>query len=176
MRGNRTDIFILIICIGIASALIYRYKEINKGIPNSYEKQAYQINEDVDLDDLEIKVESYDIVKGSDEATNDKIFLRAQIKNESSNVIDASSLMFNSKLSDGFEYLDSFNIEEKDRERLKALKSKETLQFSVYYSSAPGRMNFDDGLKFYISNELYKNQITQKYNEGKFYAKYIELK
>lgn len=175
MKGKiKYIIFIIIVCISII--LSFRYKEINKDSPNAYEKQVYKVNELVELDNLEFKINSYDIIRGKEETANDKIILNIEMKNKSPEKLDIKTLISNSKLSDGFEYLDAPGVDEKDLKKIQGLAPGEVLEATIYYSSAPNRINFDNGLQFYIANDLYKTQIRERYDERKFYAKYIELK
>lgn len=176
MKGKIKYISIAVVLLCIIITFGYRYKEINKGVPKSYQKDAYKVNEVVDLDELEFKINSYNIVKGDEESENTEIIVNVELKNNGCNNIDVKGLLINSKLSDGFQYIDSANISEQVYQQLQSLGKGETLTFSMEYSSPPELMDFDNGLEFYVYNELYKNQIAEKYKDGKFYAKYVELK
>ncbi|MBE6048070.1 MAG: DUF4352 domain-containing protein, partial [Clostridium sp.] len=154
----------------------FRYKQINKDVPNAYEKQVYKVSEIAELDDLDFKINSYNIIKGEDKATNDNIILNIEIKNKSSQKINIKSLIFDSRLSDGFDYIDTASVDEKYYDDIEGgLDAGKVLKFDLHYSAIHNNISFDNPLQFYIPNCFYEKQIREKYNEKKFYAKYIEL-
>jgi len=176
MNNKKKYIFIVIISIFVLITLGCRYAKINKDVPNAYEKQSYDINQNIDLDNLQLVVKSYSIDKtGDNNYNNTDVSLELEIKNKSDTTIDGTALIYNSKLATGFSYQDCANIEDNDLQNLKNLKAKDELKFSINYSLAPEQLENIESLKFYISNILYKDEIIEKYKDLIFYSKYIEL-
>lgn len=179
MNNRKKNIFIVVLGIIISVGLGYRYIQINKDIPKSYEKQSYNIQENINLDDLKFVVKSYSINKNgseNDDSVNVDFSITLGVENKSNSTIDATPIIFNSKLATEFQYQDSPNISNKDIEKLKNLKKGEKFEFTVSYSMLSELVKDKDTFKFYIANELYKNEIMEKYKESKLYSKYVELK
>lgn len=172
---NKKKISIIVVILTcIILCCFYRYERINKNIAKYYEKQEYHVGEDINLDNLLLSVKSYKIVQYN-KGDNMDFFIKLQVKNTSREIIDGSPIVYNSKLAANFEYQDAADIENQDLNQLKILKPGDELNFTLRYSVLPGLKNKKD-FKFYIANELYKNQIMKKYKNLKFYSKYVYLK
>lgn len=177
MKGKIKYIFILIISLLVICSCIYRYQIINKNIPNSYEKQAYRLDEDINLDDITINAESFDITPNEDYEDNYNINIKLKVKNNSSKVIDGTTFIDNSKLTDGFICANHAFI---DGDNIKEIEPGKEIQFTMHYVKGTpfdpsNEMNIYHGLCLYLPNKLYENQIKEKYNTGKLYSKYIQL-
>lgn len=177
MKGATKYILILIISLCAICVCIYRYQTINENVPNLYEKQAYRINEDINLDDITVNAESFDITPNEDYEDNYNINIKLKLKNNSSKVIDGTVFIDNSKLTDGFICANHALI---DGDNIKEIEPGKEIQFTMHYVKGTpfnpyDEMNIYHGLCLYLPNNLYKNQIEEKYNDGKLYAKYIQL-
>ncbi|MDF2504706.1 hypothetical protein [Clostridium sp.] len=178
MNKKKKLIIITAIVLCIVLVCFYRYEKINKNVAKAYEKQEYQIGENVDLDNLKLVVKSYELVQHN-KVDNADVLLQLNIKNISEKTIDASTLIDNSKLATEFQYQDYADIKKEDFNHIKNLKPKDELNFQLRYSVLPGVINNSKNkneFKFYIANKLYKNEITKKYEDLKLYSKYVYLK
>jgi hypothetical protein len=177
-KKNKRKIIIIALVALISLACLYRYQQINRNVAETYEKQGYHIGENVDLDNLKLVVKSYKFVQHK-QGDNVDAIIELNIKNISNKTIDASPLVENSKLGTQFQYQDYADISNEDYNHLKNLKPNSKIDFTLTYSVLPGVI--DDGknkneFKFYIANELYKNEIIKKYKDLKLYSKYVYLK
>lgn len=173
MCKGKTEIAVIItLCVSLFC--FCRYQIINKNVPKSYEKQQYSVGETINLDNLQFKVKSYKINELHNK-DNINVLLILNIKNVGKNKVDASSILFNSKLATEFQYEDVADIKKDHLNYLKNLKPNDELNVQLTYSLRKTFKN-NHHLRFYIANKLYKNNIIEKYKDQKFYSKYVYLK
>ncbi len=170
----RRAIFLTLSLI-VVTLIGIRYYVVNKGIPKEYYGEKYSMNEYVKLEGCELKVNSYDVNMKGD--THTDIILNVSIKNTSDNTIDLKR----SPLNENTLSIDSIpsdmciinNIEE-DSE----IKAGETVNVEIlaaFNGLYLEKINDFKEIKFYIAKKCYVNEIESYFNNGKFYAKYIEL-
>ncbi|WP_035289339.1 hypothetical protein [Clostridium sp. KNHs214] len=177
---NKKSKLIIIVSIVLCIILFcfFRYKKINNNVAKTYEKQEYSIGENIHLDNLDLVVKSYKFIQYNKDDNVD-VLLELNLKNTSKKTVDASSLIYNSKLAAEFEYVDTPSVEKQDLSRLKKLQPNHEISITFKYSVLARtikKFKNKTEFKFYIANDLYKEDIIKKYKELKLYSKYVYLK
>ena len=181
MNKRKIYIIIIIILICLLSFCGYRYYKINKNVPRKYIIDHYSTGENVKLDNVDIKVKSFEKVQRDIESDGDdniECVLEINIKNTNKNSINLAPLIEESKLSLGVFYQDYCNITG-DFKKIKKLLPNEDVNLTFTYT-IPKRVikysNNKSDFQFYIAKSLYKEQIVEKMKDFKLYGKCVELR
>ncbi|MFA9397449.1 MAG: hypothetical protein ACERKV_04180 [Clostridiaceae bacterium] len=169
MKSKFKFSFIIIICISFAAFLFYKYHKINYGVPLDYNIQRYYINDLIELDDFEIKLDSVDNNISSDGLV---VTMDINIRNSSTEEKSLEDMFYLSKLVCGTSVIDVpvFNDKKSDSRTLKGKESKNIVLQYIIPNEDKNR-----NMKFYIPKTLYQNEIKDDLSDLKMCEKYIEL-
>lgn len=181
MRIKRSNIIVMLAAIVLIVLGIYRYIIINKDMPKEYLIDNYSLGESITLDQVQIKVKSFEKLRRNLEEHGDEnlgCILEVNIKNISGEVVDIAPIIENSRLGFGTSYQDYADATG-DLKKVKNLQPNEeanlTLNYVIFEDALKKSKNLNE-FDFYISKELYKNQVEKEINELKLYAKVITLR
>lgn len=175
---NKKSIFIVFSII-ILSICVFRYNYINKDVPNKYNIDRYYIGEDVELDDMVIKVTSFEEVEYDNEFYKDdvvQLILGINIRNISDNSIVPGPII-ESKLNYGVDYVDYAEPTGEVNKLSKLMPEEEasvTLTYTFYKDSINKSKEKQEFL-LYIKTSLYEDDILKKIGKKELYAKTIVL-
>ena len=173
-------IFYIILCLIIFAGATYRYNIVNKDIPKEYMIDEYCINDEISLDNISLKVNSFKIEqrhKEIDGDDNKEATLNVVIKNTSNKELDVREIVESSKLSRGIYYQDYCNASG-DVQKINRLSANDEMRLTLKYilfSKNISKVDEREEYRFYISKDLYKDEIQNKEKELKLYGKYISL-
>jgi hypothetical protein len=181
MKKKHIAVFIIIILVFLIPVCGYRYYKINKDVSKEYLIDKYSLEQNIILDDIEMKVISFKVEKRNIESDGDDNIgctFELKVKNISKNTVNISPLVEESKLSSGVFYQDYANV----TGELKKIKSlspgdEANLTFTYFLFKEAVKYSTDENeFKFFIAKSLYKNEILEKMNDLRLYSKCVELK
>lgn len=169
-----------ILCLVILVGAMYRYNIVNMDIPKEYMIDKYCINDEISLDNISFKVNSFKIEQRDKEIDGDdnkEATLNVIIKNTSGKELDVRDIVESSKLSKDIYYQDYCNVFG-DVKKINRLSVDDEMSLTLKYTLFNREINKVDKreeYRFYISKDLYKDEIKNKEKELKLYGKYISL-
>lgn len=152
---NKIKIIILICFACILLIFIgYRYHKMNSGIPQKFKNEVFNVNEEVKLDNINIKITDFKLINNKGTST---ININFYTKNIGNNDVNVSDLIYDSKILYKNIIIDvPCNVEDREDNIVKCKSEKNiTLSYKFPYES------MEDNIKFYPSKKLYKNQIKE---------------
>ena len=170
-------IFVSLVTLGLG---IYRYNIVNKDIPKEYMIDKYFGNNEINLDNISLKVNSFKIEQHNKEVDGDEdkeAILSVTIKNTSNSDVNIIDLVESSKLSKGIYYQDYCNVFG-DVQKINKLSFNDEMTITLKYTLFNrdiSKIDKRDEYRFYIAKALYKNEIEAKEKEQKLYGKYVSL-
>lgn len=161
----------------ITGRVAYRIYSINKNIPMKYQKDEYKVRDNIQLDNLNIKVLSVrkDKPKYNNEYKSDRISFYAdlEVKVTSKQYKDDIGILktVTSITKNGMPSNFDTGYEE-----LKSLKVGESTNITLIWDKEPDFFRNKSYVDIYLPKDIYAKEIREKYNNGVLYGKYIRVK
>lgn len=178
---NKTKYTIyIVLALSILSLAVFRYNIINNGIPKEYMIDEYSMNEPINLDNILLEVTSIKFDqhrKPIDGDENQEVILDLNIKNISNNEVDVREIVESSEMSKGI-YSEDYCDVSGDVKKITKLPVNNEINITLKYvlfSNNLNKVEKDNQYKFYISKDLYKEQIKDIAKKGKLYGKCVKL-
>lgn len=175
MKKSKIAIFLL---ISILLVFGYRYYKVNHNVPLKYTIENYEIGNYAECGDFKIKILSTETKKS--EATNKvgtefiELVVNSEIVNTTSEVKDAISFQESAIVIGYYSvFAGPANLEQGD---LRNVKPGEKIQFTqVYILERERYEKGKDNVYIYLRENLYQNEVKEKFNDGVRYRKAIKI-
>ena len=175
MKKSRIAIFLLMAVLLIFG---YRYYKVNHNVPLHYAIEYYENGDSVDCEGLKIKMLSTETRKS--ETTNKygteyiELVVSSELENTTSEVRNAIAFQESQIVIDYYGvYTGPVKIEKGD---LKNIQPGEKIQTTQVFRLEKERYeNGKDKMYMYFRENLYPNEIKDKFNEGIRYRKALKI-
>lgn len=175
MKKSKIAIFLLIIILLIFG---YRYYKVNHNVPLKYTMEYYENGNYADCEGLEIKILSTETKKH--DATNEfgtefiQLIVNSEIVNTTSEVKDAITFQESAIV------IDYYSVQtgpaKLDKGNLRKVQPGETLLLTQVYILEKERYEKGkDNVYMYLREELYPNEIKEKFDDGIRYRKALKI-
>ena len=165
-----------IIISGIVIVIIalcgFRYYTINKNFPSKYEKEEYTTSEWINMENIALKFNSWEIIKNTKNEGRSDIIVNITVKKLGED-IDLNEILREAQI----------NITDSKRslfmyEKVKEFGSDGTVEIKM--ATSIGNVDIDyiksgKPILVQLPKELYKKEVEEKVEKGKLYAKYVNI-